>query len=102
MIDPDEYRCVRLERRDQPFGDAPPRPVFLRAGRWLDLNGWGTPIRHEDAQTLEARSRRLGTRIVDADVASKAWDPVTSHERFIASWTLASGGNLTRLIITYA
>ena len=71
VVDPDECRAVFREKLCQPFGDSPPGPVFAGAGRGLDLNWRRCTLGHVDAQSPEARSRRLCSGVVNPDVALK-------------------------------
>lgn len=55
VVDTDQCRPVFGEPLDQPFGDSAPRPVFARARRWWNLDGWRCLVREVDAQSLQAR-----------------------------------------------
>jgi hypothetical protein len=71
VIDPNQCRPVFREPLNQPLSDAATAPVLATPHRRRNLNGWGRPIRHIDAQPLEAGRRCLRTGVVDSNVAVK-------------------------------
>ena len=75
---PDRPRRRRSARRappnrllDQSFSDAAPGPVLARRRRRSELDRRLVSLGHINAQTLQARARRLRARIVDADKPSE-------------------------------
>ena len=69
MVDADQGRRGFGKPLDQPFRDAASGPIFARRWRRSDFNRRRVGRGHVDAQTLQARARRLRPRIVDADIA---------------------------------
>src|SRR5208337_5195495 len=66
-----ERRNVRAEFADQPFGERASRPVFARTGRWGDLRWRSIVFGDEDANARQARKRRFGAGVINADVPRK-------------------------------
>jgi hypothetical protein len=71
VIDADNRRDVFGEPSGQPVRDAASRPVFARTWRRRHLVRRGFTDGAVDTQALETRFRRLGARIVNADVTGK-------------------------------
>lgn len=71
VIDAGDRRNILREPLGQPVRDATSRPVLATTGRWGDLLSLVLADGAVDAQSLEAGLGRLGTGIVDADVAGK-------------------------------
>jgi hypothetical protein len=68
VVNPDKHRLSLGELFNQPLSNAPAGPIYARTWRRLNFLRRGQSVGLVNAQTLEARSRRLCTRIVDADV----------------------------------
>ena len=80
VVDADQRRRVLGQPLDQPFGDAAPRPVFARRWRRQHLDRRRVALGQIDAQTLQARGRRLRARIVDADISREGHYLVSTRE----------------------
>ena len=72
VVDADQCRQILGQTLDHPMGEALTCPVFARAGRRMHLSGRGTAICQIDAETFDARRRRLRAGIVDADVTGES------------------------------
>ena len=82
VIDADDRRDILGQALGEPLGNAASRPVLARA-RWRrHFLGCRSAIGAIDPQPLQAGIGRLGTGIVDADVAGEG----RGHRR--AGWTL--------------
>jgi len=71
VIDPDERRDGLLEALRQTLGQSTPGPISSRARLRCDLLGFPCTVDPIDAQALEARRWRLGSGVIDTDIAIK-------------------------------
>ena len=68
VVDADQRWGILGQAFQQPLCDTLPRPVFARAGWWLNFEGLRATISAIDAETLEAGGGRFRARIVNANV----------------------------------
>ena len=71
MVDADNRRRVASELPSQPVRQFSPAPVLSWSGRWQYLLGRRIRRGAVDAQVLQPRVRRLGARVVDAEVTAE-------------------------------